>query len=428
MIYNSRQFQRDITLNGEIAKASVYLNNNSKRIIFYVIVFVYLFLGKWNVFTIFHVSTDYLFWAVFAFFFAVCLFFDRKVKVSKADIPFFIYLLFQFFEMKNSSFSANATPVFIFNILTICVFLFVRSKPGYEHSFINILYYGGLYYMLTVYLQAVFPTVVNNLRSILLTSTDAEIALRGFQNTTRYLSGFAANSAIAAFFIAMMVGIAISRVLLKRNTGVNLAVSLMGMLSLILTQKRSFALGTILAVIIVVLLFKKDIAQKFRFIMVILIVGSIALYVMYRISPAMTIFMNRLFQNNDLLSGRDNMYEIMAGWFRESPIIGVGIGTANHTFGCGGHNCYWQLLGEEGILGCLIYLLMVGPYLLKLFKQLVRRWNSPAHDENTETLLCAAICIVVILIYAFVGNPFYDFTFCLTMFMLLAVPTQVRTA
>ena len=281
--------------------------------------------------------------------------------------------------------------------------------------------------MITVFLQAIFPTVINELRRNLLTSTDTETALRGFQNTTRYLSGLAANSAIAAFFISMMVGIAMSRVFLRKRTGFNICFSLLGMVSLFLTQKRSFALGTILAIIIVVLLFKRDIAKKFRFIMTLFIVGSIGLYIMYRVSPAMTIFMNRLFQNNDILSGRNNMYEIMAEWFRKSPIIGVGIGTANYSFGYGGHNCYRQLLGEEGILGCIIYLMMVGPYLIKLFGELIQSWNSHEENKYTEILLGASICLTIVLIYALVGNPFYDFTFCLTMFMLLAIPTQIKT-
>ncbi|MBQ5330777.1 MAG: O-antigen ligase family protein [Oscillospiraceae bacterium] len=281
--------------------------------------------------------------------------------------------------------------------------------------------------MITVFLQSIFPTVINELRRNLLTSMDIESALRGFQNTTRYLAGLAANSAIVAFFISMMVGIAISRVLLRKRTGFNITITLLGMVSLFLTQKRSFALGTILAIIIVVLFFKKGIAKKFYFIMTLLIVGSIGLYIMYRVSPAMTIFMNRLLHNSDILSGRDNMYEIMAEWFRKSPIIGVGIGTANHSFGYGGHNCYRQLLGEEGILGCIIYLLMIGPYLLNLFKDLVESWNSREQNEYAEYYLAASICLTIILIYALVGNPFYDFTFCLTMFMLLAIPTQIKT-
>ena len=106
--------------------------------------------------------------------------------------------------------------------------------------------------------------------------------------------------------------------------------------------------------------------------------------------------------------------------------MGAGIGTANYLFGYGGHNCYRQLLGEEGIIGCIIYGLLVIPYLVSLFRQLYTSWNSPVQNKNTEPLLSASICLVIILIYALVGNPFYDFTFCLTLFMILAVPTQIR--
>lgn len=79
MIYNSGQFQNTTISNGEISYANDYSAKDSKRTIFYLIIFLYLFFGKWNIFTIFRVSTDYLFWAILFVFFAVCLFLVRKV-------------------------------------------------------------------------------------------------------------------------------------------------------------------------------------------------------------------------------------------------------------------------------------------------------------------------------------------------------------
>lgn len=424
MINNSRQLQNAMELNGNLQYNTIRNNKSARRTLFIGLLFIFFYVGKWNLFLAFRVSTDYLFWALL---FGCIIFFtliERKLLISKSCIPFIIYLLYQFFEMKHSAYPSTALPIFIFNILTICVFFFVKDRKGYDISFNTCLYYGGLYYTISVLLQAVFPSVINGIRSILLTSTDVATALRGYENTTRYLSGLASNSAVAAFFISMMVGIAVSRMIMNNSVKINALITVMGILALFLTQKRSFALGTILAFVITVLFFKRDVAKKFKFLMIVFVVGSIGLYVMYTTMPAMTIFLNRLFQNQDILSGRNNMYNVMETWFNSNKLFGVGIGTANYTFGYGGHNCYRQLLAEEGIVGCIIYAVMVCPYIYKLFKRLNVSWNSSVDDGHTEILLGSTICLIIILIYALVGNPFYDFTFCLTMFMLLAVPTQ----
>ena len=424
MINNSWQSQSIMISNG--TETTNRINRKDlKKIAFFTLIFLYFYLGKWKIFTIFRVSTDYLFWVFIGILLTCFLVFERKVRVNKEIIPIIIYIAYQFFEYNRSAYPSVALPLFLFNILTLWVFLFVKEKAGYEVGLTNCLYFGGIYYSIMVLLQSALPEFINHLRELLLVSVDVAFGLRGYENTTRYLSGLASNSAVAAFFIAMMVGICISKALVNNKRFQNIIIAILGFTALFLTQKRSLALGTILAVLIVVLLFRKDIVRKIRFVMLLLVLGSIAIYVMYRTMPAMTIFLNRLFQNQDLFSGRSSMYDTMMTWYQSSPIFGVGIGTANYTFGYGGHNCYRQLLGEEGIVGCIIYAILIGPYMYKLFNGLTIAWNSTERRVETEPLLSAAICLTIILIYALVGNPFYDFTFCLTLFMILAIPTQI---
>lgn len=425
MINNSGQLLNTMVSSGNEDNYQERTKKDLKQILFFALIYFYFYFGKWNVFTIFRISTDYLFWLFIAALLAVFLVFERKIRINKELIPIGIYLLYQFFEMQRSAYSPTAIPAFLFNILTIWVFLFLKNRSGYEKSLIRCLYYGGLYYTCTVLIQAVFPDFANGLREDLLVGVDVAFGLKGYENSTRYLSGLAANSAVAAFFIAMMIGIAMSRIIQKNGLWKHLIVSAIGFVTLFLTQKRSIALGTAMAVIIIVIFFRKDIAKKFKLLMSIFVIGGIGIYFMYRTMPAMTIFLNRLFNNQDILSGRNGMYDVMLTWYQSNPVFGVGIGTANYTFGYGGHNCYRQLLGEEGIVGCLVYACLVIPYIVKLFKNLYLAWNSKEEQPAIEVLLGSSICIVIILIYALVGNPFYDFTFCLTLFMLLAVPTQI---
>ena len=423
MINRFNQSRSTMILDGNNACKSG--QSNKKCLLFYMIIFLYFFFGKWKVFTFFHISTDYLFWGVIAAVLAIIVFIERKKQVSISMLPFLIYLGYQFIEMERSSYMTTARPTFIFNVLTIFTFFYVKNRKGHERYFIKCLYIGGIYYSFSVVIQSVFPDFLNKVSENLLVDADVAFGLRGYENSTRYLAGLAPNAAISAFFIAMMVAICFAQIVLDDNRLKNIIYFIIGIISLLLTQKRSLALGIFLSIIIVYLLFRKGIARRFRFLMILLIVGSVSLYVMYRIMPAMTIFMNRLFHNEDVMSGRSGMYSIMETWFQSNQMLGVGIGTANSIFGYGGHNCYQQLLGEEGIIGCLIYGVMIIPYIVSLLKKLKICWNAQEMGRNTAILLSASICVVTILIYALVGNPFYDFTFCLTFFMLLAISTQV---
>ena len=222
-----------------------------------------------------------------------------------------------------------------------------------------------------------------------------------------------------------MIGICFSKILVNEKIFKNILCVFAGIISLVLTQKRSLVLCVALAIAIVVLFFKKGLKKRVKIFITFFLVGSIALYIMYTVMPAMSIFMGRLLNNTDFFSGRLDLYGTMMKWFYSNPFMGVGIGTANHSFGYGGHNCYIQLLGEEGIIGCVIYGILIIPHIVLTFRKLVKSWNSKIVDENTSILLSCSTCIVIVLIYAFTGNPLYDYTFCLTFFMLLAIPSQI---
>ena len=169
MINNLNQSQSTMISHGYKAGKRKY---DLKQILFFALIFLYFFFGKWKVFTIFRVSTDYLFWVFIAGLLITFLVFEHKIQVTTGLIPIVVYLSYQAIEMQRSAYRSTALPAFLFNILTLWVFLFVKDRKGYEKTFIKCLYYGGLYYTVTVLLQAAFPDLMNRLRELLLTSVE----------------------------------------------------------------------------------------------------------------------------------------------------------------------------------------------------------------------------------------------------------------
>lgn len=411
-------------LNGD--KMINTLENQGKKIIV-TLMAVYFFLGKLKLFTLAKVSTDYLFWAIL---FCGLLFFcivGRKIKIKNSSRIFILYLVFELIEMFRGT---DATPIMIFNILTILIYLYIRDTHDLEKWWFKLLYVGGGYYTVTVLLQALIPSLINKMRMILLSTTDYELSQKGYENTTNYMSGMAANSAVAAFFIAIFIAIAFAKLTNEQNNRFkNLLLVFGGLSALLLTQKRTLILAVVIAIVFVYAFFKKGISKKIRFFMVAGILFLVFAFFAIEFIPSAQILLNRFFHNKDLLSGRENYYDVMLQWYKSNPLLGAGIGKSNSTWGYGGHNSYIQLLGETGIIGCAIYACMVIPPILKIFKLLYRVWNDSYildnYREDVEIVLATGIICIVILIYAITGNPFYDFTFCLAWFSILAVPSQV---
>ncbi|WP_028520051.1 O-antigen ligase family protein [Ruminococcus flavefaciens] len=414
-----------------INKTSESANNMNaigEKILLFIL-FIYFIIGKFKIFTVFGISMDYLFWIIISSFLIIEVLLQRWEKNNNRIIPAVLYLVYQYFELLNSDYRDKATVVFVFNVIAILVFTyFINKKRAYE-TFFSYLNKGGLFYSITIILQSIIPNIINNLRKIILSDADYLISQRGYENTTHYMAGLAPNVATAAFFISIMLSITISRLLLQKNMIKNSGITFIGLIALLLTQKRSFMIGIFFSTAITVLLFNKNLKKKIRVLLLTLISGSILIYILYLCLPAMTIFLERIFENDDVLSGREAYYDVMKNWISESMLLGKGIGTCNGTFGVGGHNCYLQLLSETGIIGCILFANLTVPCVIKAVKMLLIYWNDPSYYqkniENVEYLLSSVISIVLILFYAFFGNPFYDFTFCLTFYVLLTIPTQL---
>jgi O-antigen ligase len=103
-------------------------------------------------------------------------------------------------------------------------------------------------------------------------------------------------------------------------------------------------------------------------------------------------------------AGRLIMWELVMGLFYTYPILGAGFDTVkflvNHEGLANAHNYYIQLLGEMGIVGCLVFLWLLAAALASSW-----RLFRTAGDEFLMSVgLGGVVCVVCIAI----GNCFGD--------------------
>lgn len=390
---------------------------------------VYFFFGKLRIFHVFRISTDYLFWLVLVVCAVGVALLRERIRCDSRLLPFVVYLVYLFLEMFRSEYSYYAVVFFGFNVIVFCIFWLLLGKQGLAEVEMKIFYWGGLYYAVTVILQYLFPNLINPLRVRLLSGLDYEITQKGYENTRNYLGGLSTNSGVAAFYIGIFVVIAAAGVMSGRKKGRNLFLACFGVIALYLTKKRTLFLGTALAVMGVCFLYKKDTRRKKILLAGGTVLGIISLCLIMLTGMDFGKLWEKVSGSLESLWVRQDMYHVMLQWFYMDPFLGAGIGTAQGVWGYGGHNCYLQLLGETGMVGCILYACVVVPRIVKSGKMLRTVWNREKWNKEQskvlEILITDNACIFLILIYALTGNPFYDYSLCLTFFIMLVLPTQI---
>lgn len=251
-------------------------------------------------------------------------------------------------------------------------------------------------------------------------------------------SGLAGEKAEAA--LIMNVGIAV--ILSKFFSGVKCKAGdaielLLVVIALILTGKRMQFLIPIFVFVIMMLM--SNIKHKFVKFLVICIMSVCCVIVASLFIPEMQTLYNRFIGNInsqyfDVLSGRSDLWKYSFMMFAENPIFGMGFASFNaYSFAHGylykgeewryyGHNCYYELLGEVGIIGTVLILGLLLSVLVITIKYL-KSYNL--EQSKKRLLMFSFYNQVMFLIYCTSGNVLYQqeqiFLWFISMSMVLSV-------
>jgi putative inorganic carbon (HCO3(-)) transporter len=197
-----------------------------------------------------------------------------------------------------------------------------------------------------------------------------------------------------------------------------LALALSG-IALVLTQSRGALLATVVILLLAAWLLAPTLRLRIRWLMAMTAIGVVA-----------AILLGLMFQR---LSGIDDYTEVtrLAVWagacsvFAGSPVMGIGFGNLRSVlasfidlpddFIIDAHNLYLELLAETGIVGFLIFALLI-------FVALRRAWRllRDRHDELNPIVGFAALAAVIgVLVHGGVDYMFHTSPQFSAMFFLI---------
>lgn len=180
----------------------------------------------------------------------------------------------------------------------------------------------------------------------------------------------------------------------------NIILLVLSVFSIILCSKRGIFVATVVAWVILMFYLYRGKGFFFKFLGIgVLLVAVLA--VLYQTSEFVSAFLDR-FTGDDVMSGRDDIYEDLITAFKEgNTLVGNGTAATYELAEEGAHNIYIQILYDHGILFSVPY------YVLLLYNYYLSFKNKCPISIFVQTMF---------LVYGLSGNPLYS-----NMFMIIYI-------
>lgn len=352
---------------------------------------------------------------VIAVFFAL-IGINNKFKLKKYFVGFlFFYLVFIFGSLKSGLLFQTLGDILSFGLCIILVICFNNEYIDCKIILKILKYFCLLFSIMTIIEYFNFDFMYSIHSRIYDSNTLYNI--QAWKNNNSFYTGIFPDRAPAAFFSCILIGLSLIKIINDRSIFKNKIIILeflIGLFSLLLIAKRGLFLGTLISIFIVYFVNNKAKNKS----IIGTIISEVILMLIFTLflisnSSAETI-LNSFFYNDNVLTGRLDIYSFMIPLFKNHPILGIGTGYINHALGIGGHNIYLNILTENGLVGFIPFIVSVIMILICSIKSV----KEYIYDNNlTFKNLYGLFIQILFIIYGFSGNPLYD-NYILYMYFL----------
>lgn len=299
---------------------------------------------------------------------------------------------------------------------------------------------AGCFFSFGTLLQAFVPSVFH----VLLKLVQSNYL---YEQTVSYWSkyhaccGFAGESSFNAFCIALGILCLISKAFAERKIGVcRLFIILLSYYAILLTGKRSFLLLIPMIVFFIFLLFAiAESKKKNIIILTVLIVVTPIIFYLFLGDIVLDILASGKGGGNVRaidLSNREIFWRISFNMLKSKPLFGHGMMSYDNFYNsyfhkaisfAGGHNSFFQLLGEMGIVGAALYFSAIIRTFISGIVDICEMIKQKNVGVELRTVSFYAVFIQIMCItYGFSGNPFHRPQQLLTYFVAVAMGIYVH--
>ena len=326
------------------------------------------------------------------------------LKINKYKL---MYSLFVIMIMVSCFWVSNTNVIWDYSLYLIsgvCVIFSDFSKTFYYY-FMKIFKILFWVFIFSMFLEALLPNVFFLIFGF---ASFGDAEMRALTSGGA-IAGLAFEKAYAAFICNLGLGVIFAEFVAQRSYKYVIQ-SILVMIALMMTGKRTLFIIPIVALLIYVMLFSKN--NKFIKLAGVGLGISAFIIIAYTIIPEASLIIDRIINSGgDVLSGRENFWNYAMDMFHQNPFFGRGFMSFNDfVFNQGfryygerwnyqAHNVYIQLLGETGIIGCGVIIILIIILIIKAI--------SLAKSTSNFWDVLLVYWIMLFGIYSLTGNTLY---------------------
>lgn len=367
----------------------------------------------------------------------IALFIRKKIIIDMSLGLFIIVGAYMLFSATISMDTQTGFKIAGYYIIGIAVMMIEYSDSLIDTvlKFINVFV---LVIAVSILISVPIDDCMNKYFSWLLNPTNSASVAQSMRDTvanSHSYAGFARDKGVAAYIIGMGICIYLAKyfsgkkLLWHEVIGVIIEIC-----ALLLTSKRMILIC--LVVVFAVLMLASQIKGKVMKFAMILLIGAAMLFVITAYIPSLSNVFDRFTnETTDTMTGRGDLWNFSLMMFAKSPVIGTGLGSFNkfaaehgylsnkgETWNYFGHNCYYEFLGELGIIGAII---VFGALLYMLVKTFLLVRNSTLLPIQRYHALFALAVEVMLLMYSVTGNVLLYADQTLSLFFAFAITRSI---
>lgn len=351
--------------------------------------------------------------------FAYIFFVEKKITITYITTVFlltFAYIIISIFY----SYDPKSTQELALIYLCSTIFLLTDFPDSFFQKLLTVISIICVVIAVSIIISVFIEDCMIKYFSFIVNPTnspDVIEALYSEVHRSHAYSGFAREKAEAAYI--MNVGIAVYFAKYFSGTKFKAKDTLFLVListALILTSKRMLFVCPVVIFSVLILLSKIQ-GKVIKIFSITLILGGIFLILMSTI-PQMSNLFDRFMvsDSTDVLTGRGDLWSYSLEMFEKQPIWGFGLGSYNKfAFDHGllvngeqwnyfGHNVYYEILGEGGILG---FIIIFGALLFACIATIYYIRNKNCTTLQRYILMFSLYIQLMFLIYCTTGNVLY---------------------
>ena len=352
----------------------------------------------------------------------------KNTSIQLAFILLFYFLISTIYTY-NLSYSIEYIIKFACILLTI---LFCNHDSNFWKSFIKIIYISSLIVSISIIITIITPDFFLNHFTFLLPTGIDSYKTYIYELNNNIYSGILFERAFSAFALNLGIIAILAEYFATNKISKFKFISLILMvIALCCTGKRMLFLIFILILFIFIIfnLNKKYVKKYIQIIPIVVLILTIIFTLVPNTTTVFERFTNNDKNNNTIDSRSDEFWTYTFKMFNEKPMLGYGINTFipyiknfRTTSIYNAHNIYFQILGETGIIGFLIFSSLLISNIIHTLKLLKKYKNT-----SIKEILNFSLGIQILLIlYGITGNTLYEFSQITIYLLTIAINCNIE--